>query len=55
MRPAPYQLTMPERRLTGVVFASPHSGRDYPAGFLRASVLDAVSYTHLTLPTIYPV
>lgn len=40
MRPAPYQLTMPERRLTGVVFASPHSGRDYPAGFLRASVLD---------------
>lgn len=40
MRPAPYQLTMPERRQTGVVFATPHSGRDYPAGFLRASVLD---------------
>jgi len=40
MRPAPYHLTMPERRLTGVVFASPHSGRDYPAGFLRASILD---------------
>ena len=40
MRPAPYQLTMPEPRLTGVVFASPHSGRDYPAGFLRTSVLD---------------
>lgn len=40
MRPAPYLLTMPDRRLTGVVFASPHSGRNYPAGFLRASVLD---------------
>lgn len=40
MRHAPYQLTMPERRLTGVVFASPHSGRNYPAGFLRDSVLD---------------
>lgn len=41
MRPAPYQLTMPEQRLTGVVFASPHSGRDYPASFLRETVLDA--------------
>ncbi|MCB2117272.1 MAG: N-formylglutamate amidohydrolase [Rhodobacteraceae bacterium] len=41
MRSAPYLLTMPERRLTGVVFASPHSGRDYPAAFLRASLLDA--------------
>lgn len=40
MRAAPYLLTMPDRRQTGVVFASPHSGRDYPAGFLRASVLD---------------
>ena len=40
MRHAPYQLTMPDRRLTGVVFASPHSGRDYPTGFLRASLLD---------------
>ncbi|OYX44718.1 MAG: N-formylglutamate amidohydrolase [Rhodobacterales bacterium 32-67-9] len=40
MARAPYQLTMPERRRTGVVFASPHSGRDYPAAFLRASVLD---------------
>lgn len=41
MRSAPYLLTMPERRLTGVVFASPHSGREYPSAFLRASVLDA--------------
>ena len=40
MARAPYQLTMPDRRRTGVVFASPHSGRDYPAAFLRASVLD---------------
>ncbi|MBC7141978.1 MAG: N-formylglutamate amidohydrolase [Rhodobacteraceae bacterium] len=40
MARAPYQLTMPERRRTGVVFASPHSGRDYPAQFLRTSVLD---------------
>lgn len=40
MARAPYQLTMPERRRTGVVFASPHSGRDYPTTFLRASVLD---------------
>lgn len=40
MARAPYHLTMPERRRTGVVFASPHSGRDYPVQFLRASVLD---------------
>jgi N-formylglutamate amidohydrolase len=36
----PYHLTMPEPRLTSVVFASPHSGRHYPADFLRSSVLD---------------
>lgn len=36
----PYHLTLPERRTTGVVFASPHSGRMYPASFLRGSVLD---------------
>ena len=35
-----YQLSMPEARLTSVVFASPHSGRNYPPRFLRASVLD---------------
>lgn len=35
-----YRLTMPARRTTSVVFASPHSGRDYPAAFLAASVLD---------------
>lgn len=35
-----YRLTLPTTRLSGVVFASPHSGRDYPWAFLRASVLD---------------
>ncbi|MCC0062739.1 MAG: N-formylglutamate amidohydrolase [Defluviimonas sp.] len=39
MSVAPYTLTMPKRRTTGVVVASPHSGRYYPADFLRASVL----------------
>jgi N-formylglutamate deformylase len=34
-----YQLEMPAFRGTGVVFASPHSGRDYPWAFLRNSVL----------------
>lgn len=29
----------PARRETGVVFASPHSGRDYPASFLRCTTL----------------
>ncbi|MCK8463508.1 N-formylglutamate amidohydrolase [Aliiroseovarius sp. S1339] len=36
----PYTLTMPKSRTTSVVFASPHSGRDYPAAFLTNSVLD---------------
>ncbi len=40
MAPLPYDLTLPAERLTSVVFSSPHSGRDYPHGFLRASVLD---------------
>ena len=35
-----FRLTQPAQRLTGVVFASPHSGRDYPWAFLRSSVLD---------------
>ena len=30
-----YTLTHPERRTTSVVFASPHSGRDYPWSFVR--------------------
>lgn len=35
-----YDLYLPTRRTTSVVFASPHSGRDYSAEFLAASVLD---------------
>lgn len=35
-----YELKRPTRRDTCVVFASPHSGRDYPALFLRQAVLD---------------
>jgi len=39
----PYDLFLPERRTTSVVFASPHSGRDYPEAFLATSVLDALA------------
>ncbi len=35
-----YDLSLPEMRATSVVFASPHSGSDYPADFLARSVLD---------------
>jgi N-formylglutamate amidohydrolase len=35
-----YQVFAPEERTTSVVFASPHSGRDYPWSFLSRSVLD---------------
>lgn len=35
-----YRLLQPGCQTTAVVFASPHSGRDYPAAFLRQSVLD---------------
>ncbi len=38
-----YDLICPEQRTTAVVFASPHSGRDYPWTFLRRTVLDAQS------------
>lgn len=37
---AAYELMMPEAQTTSVLFASPHSGRDYPASFLRRSILD---------------
>lgn len=40
MQHAAYELTMPAERTTGTIFASPHSGRDYPWAFLRRSVLD---------------
>lgn len=36
----PYTLSLPETLRSGVVFASPHSGRDYPAEFVARSVLD---------------
>lgn len=36
----PYQLFLPDQRTTSVVFASPHSGRDYSWSFLRKSTLD---------------
>ena len=35
-----YNLTMPDVRTTSVVFASPHSGRDYSWSFVRRSNLD---------------
>ncbi|MFD1342149.1 N-formylglutamate amidohydrolase [Litorisediminicola beolgyonensis] len=35
-----YHLLRPETTATSVVFASPHSGRDYPWSFLRNTVLD---------------
>jgi len=40
MQDAPFTLSMPSPRSSGVIFASPHSGRDYPWAFLRRSVLD---------------
>jgi len=36
----PFLLKMPVRQTTAVVFASPHSGRDYPAKFMHESDLD---------------
>jgi N-formylglutamate deformylase len=36
-----YEVLHPEKRTSCVVFASPHSGRDYPPSFLRHTVLDA--------------
>lgn len=35
-----YHLHLPEAHTSRVVFASPHSGRDYPWTFLRTTVLD---------------
>lgn len=35
-----YLLRRPDARTTSVVFASPHSGRKYPAAFLRRAVLN---------------
>lgn len=35
-----YNLLMPDIRTTSVVFASPHSGREYPRSFVRRTILD---------------
>ena len=35
-----YNLLMPDVRTTSVVFASPHSGREYPWSFVRRTILD---------------
>lgn len=42
MFPEAFRLTRPGRQETSVIFASPHSGRDYPADFLAASQLDTL-------------
>jgi len=40
--PAPLRLARPVRQTAPVVFASSHSGRDYPAEFLAAARLDPI-------------
>ena len=40
---AQLQILKPPRQTAPVVFASPHSGTDYPDGFVRASQLDLVT------------
>ena len=41
MTPAAFDITEPEYLSSCVVFASPHSGRDYPSAMMRRSVLDS--------------
>jgi len=43
MSRAAYNLALPDHRTTAAVFASPHSGRNYPWSFIRASQLDEVT------------
>lgn len=40
MSKATYHLNMPQNHSTSVVFASPHSGRNYSWSFLRQTILD---------------
>ncbi|MEO1776172.1 MAG: N-formylglutamate amidohydrolase [Pseudomonadota bacterium] len=40
MEVAPYNLRRPDGIAASAVFSSPHSGREYPAGFVAASRLD---------------
>ena len=41
--PAPFDITRPAQLKTPLVFASPHSGRVYPADMMEASALDAAA------------
>jgi N-formylglutamate deformylase len=43
MRRSAFSLSLPDIQTTSVVFASPHSGRSYPDGFLKRSVLDELA------------
>jgi len=43
MSKANYQLNLPENRTTSVIFASPHSGRNYSWAFLRKTILDEIA------------
>ncbi len=38
-----FKLSLPTVQTTSVIFASPHSGREYPRAFLRKSVLDELA------------
>jgi N-formylglutamate deformylase len=38
-----YELTHPDQRTSCVVFASPHSGRDYSSAFMRSTILDKLT------------
>ena len=38
-----YELTQPDQLTSCVVFASPHSGRDYSTAFMRSSILDQLT------------
>lgn len=42
LKPA-FKLSLPDEQTTSVIFASPHSGREYPWAFLRKSVLDELA------------
>lgn len=40
---APFRIALPPQQTAPLVFASPHSGRDYPPTFLEAARLDPIS------------
>src|SRR3546814_20702010 len=41
--PQPHKIIQPKRQTLPLVFASPHSGSDYPADFLASPRLDPIS------------